>query len=111
MAGAAGAAPRLRVALSERLLTTLRGWLGEPGLSLTLELVGEAEPRSLSRVAGRVRARLPFAWLAEVWVRDLQLAGDRFCLAANASPEGGWELLSVGRDLGTAERIGPVARG
>jgi hypothetical protein len=104
-AGAAGARPRLRAALHGRLLATLRGWLGEPGLSLTLELVGEDEPRSLSRVAGRVRARLPFAWLSEIWTRDLELAGDRFCLAANAGHGGGWELRSVARDLGAPERI------
>ena len=67
--------------------------------------MGEDEPRSLSRVAGRVRARLPFAWLSEIWVRDLALVDDRFCLAADAVDGGGWELLSVTRDLGAPERI------
>jgi hypothetical protein len=98
--GAAGARPRLRTALYGPVLTTLRGWLGEPGLSLTLEMVDEPAPRALSRVGGRVRAQLPFAWLSEIWVRDLELVDDRFCLAADAADGGGWELLSVARDLG-----------
>jgi hypothetical protein len=104
-AGAAGARPRLRAALYAPLLTTLRAWLGEPALTLTLELVGEDQPRSLSGVAGRVRAQLPFAWLSEIWVRDLALVDDRFCLAADAVDGGGWELLSIARDLGAPERI------
>jgi hypothetical protein len=103
--GAAGARPRLRAALYGRLLTTLRGWLGEPGLSLTLDLVDEQAPRSLSRAGGRVRAQLPFAWLSEIWARDLELVGDRFCLAADADDGGGWELLSVTRELGAPDRI------
>jgi hypothetical protein len=104
-AGAAGALPRLRAALYAPLLTTLRDWLREPALSLTLELEDEQEPRSLSRVASRVRARLPFAWLSEVWARDLQLVGDRFCLGAESVDGGGWELLSVTRELAAPERI------
>jgi hypothetical protein len=103
--GAAGAQPRLRAALYGPVLTTLRGWLGEPALSLTLELVGEDQPRSLARVGGRVRARLPFAWLSEIWARDLALVGDRFCLAAQAADGDRWELLSVARDLSAPERI------
>jgi hypothetical protein len=104
-AGAVGARPRLRAALYGALLTTLRAWLGEPALSLTLELVDEDQPRSLSRVASRVRAQLPFAWLSEIWVRDLGLVADRFSLAANAVAGDGWELLSVARAFGGPERI------
>jgi hypothetical protein len=104
-AGAAGARPRLRAALYGPLLTTLLAWLDEPALSLTLELVAEDQPRSLTRVAGRVRARLPFAWLSEIWARELALVDDRFCLGAAATDGGGWELLSVTRDLGAARRV------
>jgi hypothetical protein len=104
-ASAAGARPQLRAALYGPLLTTLRAWLGEPGLSLALELVGEEQPRSLLRVAGRVRAQLPFAWLSEIWARDLGLVADRFCLAADVAEGGGWELELVARDFGNPERI------
>jgi len=99
------ALPRLRSALHARLLTTLRGWLGEPRLSLTLELVGEDDPRALSRVGSRVRAELPFAWLAEVWARGLQLVDGRFCLAAEIVDGDSWELTTVARDLHTVQRM------
>jgi hypothetical protein len=105
------AVPRLRAALHARLLTTLRGWLGEPGLSLTLELVGEVDPRSLSRVGGRVRAELPFAWLAEVWARGFQLVDGRFCLAAQTGDGDGWELTTVAPDLHTIQRMTLSAAG
>ncbi len=104
-AGAAGALPRLRAALYAPLLATLRSWLREPALSLTLELVDEQAPCSLSRAGGRVRAQLPFAWLSEIWTRDLQLVDDRFCLGAEPVDGGGWELASVTRALGAPERI------
>jgi hypothetical protein len=101
---AAGARPRLRAALHGRVLATLRAWLREPELSLALELVGEREPRSLSRVGGRVHARLPFAWIAEVWTRDLQLTEGRFTLAARPGVHG-WELEALAPDLGPPERV------
>jgi hypothetical protein len=103
--GAAGARPRLRTALHARLLGALRRWLDEPELTVALEQIDEHEPRSLTRVGDRVIARLPFAWVPEVWAKSLQVVDDRFCLAADAADGDGWELLSVTRDLGAPERI------
>jgi len=102
-----GAAPRLRAALYSRLQATLRAWQGDPNLSLTLEMIDEDQPRALSRGGGRVRAELPFAWLAEVWTRDLQIVDGRFTLAAEAGEgEGeGWELTTVGRELDGVRRV------
>ena len=97
------AVPQLRSALHARLLATLRGWLGEPRLSLTLELVGEDDPRSLSRAGGRIRAELPFAWLAEVWARRLPIVDGRFCLAAETGDGDIWELTTVAPDLHTVQ--------
>ena len=54
--GRRGSAAAARRALRTAARTTLRRWLGEPDLSLSLELVDEGQPRSLSRAAGRVRA-------------------------------------------------------
>jgi hypothetical protein len=109
---AAVATPRLRAALHARVLTTLRGWLLEPELLLSLELVPEHEPRSLSRSGGRARAQLPFAWLSEVWARDLQLVEGRFCLAAIAAGDGDtWELTTLAADLHTVERVTLSASG
>jgi hypothetical protein len=99
------AVPRLRSALHARLLATVRGWLDEPALSLTLELVGEDDPRSLSRAGGRIRAELPFAWLAEVWARGLQLVDGRFCLSAETGDGDIWELTTVAPDLHTVQRV------
>ena len=98
------AVPQLRSALHARLLATLRGWLGEPRLSLTLELVGEDDPRSLSRAGGRIRAELPFAWLAEVWARRPAIVDGRFCLAAETGDGDIWELTTVAPDLHTVQR-------
>jgi hypothetical protein len=103
--GAAGARPRLRTALHARLLGALRRWLDEPELTIVLEQIDEHEPRSLTRVGGRISARLPFAWVGEVWAKGLQVVDDQFCLAADAVDGRGWELLSVTRELGAPARI------
>jgi hypothetical protein len=103
--GAAGARPRLRTALHARLLGALRRWLDEPELTIALEQIDEHEPRSLTRVGDRVIAQLPFAWVAEVWAKGLQVVDDRFCLAADAVDGRGWELLAVTRELGAPGRI------
>ena len=83
----------------------MRRWLDEPELTIALEQIDEHEPRSLTRVGDRVVAQLPFAWVAEVWAKSLQVVDDRFCLAADAVDGRGWELLSVTRELGAPERI------
>jgi hypothetical protein len=104
----AEALPRLHAALYGRVFAALRSWLGEPELSLELELTGAEHPPSLARVDGAVHAELPFAWLVDVWSRDLTTVQGRFCLGAqrHTSPDGEhWELETVSPDLRTAERI------
>ena len=80
----AEALPRLHAALYGRVFAALRSWLGEPQLSLELEMTGDQHPRSLTRVDRAVHAQLPFAWLVDVWSRDLTTVQGRFCLDAQA---------------------------
>ena len=101
----ADALPRLDAALYGRVLAALRGWLGEPRLSLELTLIDHGAPRSLARVDGAVHAALPFDWVLEVWARELETVQGRFCLAAETDGAGDWQLATVAPDLRTTERI------
>ena len=104
----AEALPRLHAALYGRVFAAVRSWLGEPQLSLELEMTGEQYPRSLTRVDRAVHAQLPFAWLLDVWSRDLTTVQGRFCLAAKPceTAEGEcWQLATAAPDLRTGERI------
>ena len=99
--------PQLQAALYGRALAALRAWFGEPELTIELDMVGEDAPRGLARSGGAdsIAASLPFAWLSEVWVRDLTLPFGRFCLAAAPAGEGGWTLETVAADLVTRETL------
>jgi hypothetical protein len=102
------ALPRLHAALYGRVFAALRSWLGEPQLSLELEMTGDQHPRSLARVDRAIHAQLPFAWLLDVWSRDLASVLGRFCLDAEAGPSADgacWQLATVAPDLRTTERI------
>jgi hypothetical protein len=102
------ATPRLQAALHGRVGAALRGWLGEPQLSLELEMSGAGEPRSLSRADDVVHAQLPFTWLLDVWARDLTTVQGRFCLDVKPRGAAGgerWELATIAPDLRTNERI------
>ena len=104
--------PRLQAALYGRLFAALRSWLGEPQLSLELEMTGGDDRRSLTRIGRAVHVQLPFAWLLDVWSLDLASVQGRFCL--DARPDNlGWQLTTVAPDLRTTElielRIRPVA--
>ena len=64
-------------------------------MSLELEMTGPEQPRSLSRVDDVLHAQLPFAWLLDVWARDLTTVQGRFCLNAKPGGTAGgehWEL-------------------
>jgi hypothetical protein len=104
----AEALPRLRAALYGRVFAALRSWLGESQLSLELEMTGAEDQRSLTRVGRAIHAELPFAWLLDVWSRDLTTVQGRFCVDAKpcemADGES-WQLATVAPDLRTAERI------
>jgi hypothetical protein len=104
----AAALPRLHAALYGRVFAALRSWLGEPRLSLELEMTDDQHQRSLTRVDRAVHAELPFAWLLDVWSRNLTTAQGRFCLDATLREmaEGEcWQLATVAPDLRTAEQI------
>ena len=101
----AEALPRLQAALYGRVFAALRGWLGDPQLSLELEMIGDRQQRSLTRVERAIHAQLPFAWLLDVWSRDLTTVQGRFCLYAEARTSEQWELATVAPDLRTSERI------
>jgi hypothetical protein len=104
----AEALPRLHAALYGRVFAASRSWLGEPQLSLELEMTDDHRRRSLTRVERTVHAQLPFAWLRDVWSRDLTSVQGRFCLDAQRS-DGAvgdcWQLATVAPDLRTNERI------
>jgi hypothetical protein len=100
----AGAAPTLQAALFGRVLATLRGWLGEPGLDLELTLCPPGADRSAELADGVVRLTLPFAWLVEVWAPGLATVAGRFCLAAR--PDGSrWRLTTVGPDCAATRTL------
>jgi hypothetical protein len=101
------ALPRLRAALYGRVLAALRGWLGDPGLSLELRMADPDGPRTVARRDQVVHATLPFAWLVEVWARDLETVHGRFCLSAKSSNGDGdaWQLATIAPDLSTTGRI------
>ncbi len=105
--GLDGARTRLRAALYGRLCPAIRSWLGDPELSLELEMTAAEHPRSLARVDDIVHAQLPFTWLPEVWARDLTTVQGRFCLDAQpGSTDGGHlELATVAPDLHTRELV------
>jgi hypothetical protein len=97
------ALPPLHAALYGRLVATLRPWLGDPNLDVTLEL---GEKPSLVRDGSRVRAELPFTWLTDVWARGLAVTWGRFCLVAGSEDGRSWTLTTVGPDLGAPEQVG-----
>jgi hypothetical protein len=99
----AGAFPQLHAALYGRATAALQTWLRE-AVELDLHVAGPGGEPSLSRSDGRIRAELPFAWLVEVWARDLSVVFGRFCLAATR--EGSrWTLTTVGPELGETRPI------
>lgn len=94
------ATPTSEAALYGRVLKSLRVWLGR-AIELDLETISDAGSPTLTCDSDdRVRARLPFGWIVDVWGRELEVIWGRFCL--NASSEDGlrWELLTVGPELG-----------
>jgi hypothetical protein len=96
----ARAKPQLRAALHGRVFAAMRTWLGASGVESELKMIGEsAEPRLISD-GGVVRAELPFAWLVEVWAKDLATIWGRFCLSATTEDGRSWRLATVGPDLG-----------
>lgn len=97
--------PQLHAGLHGRAFASLRTWLGEPGLAAELTMIGATQPRTLTRVEDRIRAELPFNWLAEVWARNLDTIYGRFCLAAETTDGRTWRLTAIAPNLGDTEII------
>lgn len=112
-AGVADTRPALHAALHARVAATLAQWLGETGEHAEPEvtLIDAGDPRSVIRGDdGRVRAALPFDWIAEVHAKGLAVVAGRFCLAAEPVTDGdghrdghGWRLITIGPDLSEPE--------
>ena len=86
----------------EELLKDLEGHVRRmlEFLELDFEPLPEDERPALSAdPTGRLRARLPFGWMVDVWGRGLETIWGRFCLSAATSDGVHWELLTVGPDL------------
>jgi len=110
-AAADAARPALHAALYGRVVATLRGWTGQPDLRVALTMIPEPAQPALARDGDGVAAELPLGWISDVWARGLGTCWDRFCLAAWPAGDG-WELSTVGPDLGAPEPImisGPAA--
>ncbi len=103
--GLSKARPQLHAALHGRAFAALRTWLGDPALAAELVMIDGPEPRSLTRVDGRVLAELPFSWLVEVWAKGLTTVYGRFCLAADTNDGKRWRLTTIAPDLGDLEVV------
>jgi hypothetical protein len=91
--------PQLQAALHGRLLVTLRTWLGNPDLAIELTMIEVGLRPSFARTDHGIDARLPFAWLTEVWTRGLATVFGRLCLTARPLADDRWTLLTLGPDL------------
>ena len=91
--------PALTAALYGRVVASVRTWLGEAGGKVELEMIGPTASPSLARRNGVVLARLPFAWLSDIWVKDLAVVLGRFALGNVESDPGRLRLSTVGPDF------------
>ena len=90
--------PALTAALYGRVVVSVRTWLGDDGTQVTLEMIDPTEPSSMARRDGVVLARLPFAWLSDIWVKDLAVVLGRFSLGTVGSDSGRLRLSTVDPD-------------
>jgi hypothetical protein len=97
----AAATPRLSAALHGRLAGALRSWLGRAELELDLEMIAAGATPSITATGpARLVARLPFAWLGDVWCRGLATVMGRFTVAAETIDGCEWTLSTLGPELG-----------
>ncbi len=93
------ARPALAAAVYGRVRMALADWLGKPGLSVEVELIGPDEAHELSRTARGFRASLPFRWLHDVWAPGYAIVFGHFTLELNQVSEER-RLLVVSPDFG-----------
>jgi hypothetical protein len=99
------ARPQLEAALYGRVLRTLRGWLGEPQLTIELAMIGPEETRKIVRIADGVDVSLPFSWLSDVWMRGLAVTFGRLCIAAETTDGSIWTLDTLGPELANVTQL------
>ena len=99
------ALPSLHVALYGRAVLAVRTWLGEPAVTVRVQMVPADAPRLLVRDTDNLRLEVPFAWLLEVWASGLTTVLGRFCLQADLQSSDRWELATLGPDLGNPRTI------
>lgn len=97
--------PQLHAALYGRLLVTLRTWFGDPNLAIELTMIDTDQRPSFARTDNGIDVRLPFAWLTDVWTRELATVFGRLCLTARPLTDGRWTLSTLGPDLGQTTEI------
>lgn len=91
--------PRLHAALYGRFAAAVRDWLGAPDLRVDLTMTPPGSTGAVSLNSGRLQARLPFSWLADVWLPGFAVIAERLCLAAAGPQPNRFELSTVDRSL------------
>jgi hypothetical protein len=91
--------PALTAALYGRVVPCVRAWLGEPDLPVTVDMIDGSEPPGLVGDDDGIRARLPFAWLSDIWARGLAVVLGRFSLGLFESGDSRQRVLTVSTDL------------
>ena len=87
--------PALTASLYGRVVVSVRSWLGDAGTHVELDMIAPSESPSMARRDGVVHARLPFAWLSDIWVKDLAVVLGRFALCTVESGSGRLRLSTV----------------
>jgi hypothetical protein len=68
------------------------------------------DERRLVRTKDAIAVSLPFAWLAEVWVRGIAVTFGRLCIAVETTDGHSWILHTLGPDLTDLNRITIITR-
>jgi hypothetical protein len=97
--------PELTAALYGRVASSVRSWLSDAVLELELVMVPPFERPSMSRDGSLVRARLPFFWLSDIWVKDLPVVLSRFSISTLSSQRDQLQLLTINPDFSEVRPI------
>jgi len=91
--------PPLTAALYGRAAVALRTWLGDPHLDVAVDMIDSTDPAELTRGPDGIRARLPFTWLTDIWVRDLSVVLGRFSVGLVESGDERQRVLTADPDV------------
>jgi hypothetical protein len=90
----------LTAALFGRVTMALRGWLNEPNLEVTLDMIGPDDPPEIVRRPCGMHVQLPFQWLIDVWARGVSVVFGRFATKLIDADDGRQRVLTASPDLG-----------